>query len=106
MPRAVSVTLRSCVLDSFTFEPASSKNFARLASGTSDTLENCYYRTSFDTQGKQAFTVTAGAGMTIDFGQSTAVYGVSGITAYAAGLMYGDAFYASQGDTVALNLTA
>ena len=73
----------------------------------SPTLTNCYYLTApADMQGKRAHSVTAGGGVTLDFSQSTAAYSVSGITAYASGLMYGDTFYAGEGETVALNLTA
>ena len=57
-------------------------------------------------QGKQAFSVTAGSGVTIDFGAPGTVYGMSGITAYPAGLMYGTTFYAGPGDAVTLGLSA
>ena len=69
-------------------------------------LNNCLYMQSPGAeQGRQALSVTADAGVTMDPGQSTAAYDVSGITVYAAGMMYDGMFYAGAGDTVALGLS-
>ena len=71
------------------------------------TLANCYYLTPIGTaQGKQARSVTAGEGVIIDFGESAAACSVSGITAYATGLKYGDTFYAGPDETVTLELSS
>lgn len=68
-------------------------------------LTNCYYTRSVgDAQGKQAYSVTAGEGVTIGFGTPAATYGVSGITAYPTGLGYGGVFCAGNGDEISLTL--
>ncbi len=74
-------------------------------SGT-QSLTNCYYLTATGiAQGKQAYSVTAGEGVTADFGTPAAAYNVSGITAYTTGLKDGDTFYAGSGETVPLVLS-
>ena len=77
-------------------------------------VSNTYYLVSKDfsygqrlwsegKRGKWAYAVTAGEGVTIDFGAS-ASYGTSGVTAYATGLAFGGNFYASSGETISLGL--
>ena len=70
-----------------------------------DYAENCYYLNAAGIQrikGKQGFSVAAGPGVTLDFGEPKAVYPTSGITAYPTGLVYDDVFYAGSGETVSL----
>ena len=76
---------------------------------TNDHAYNCYSLNLIGidrVKGKKAVAVTAGKGVTIDFGTPGAVYPTSGITAYDTGLMYNGVFCAGQGETVALDLTA
>ena len=79
-----------------------SENFAR----NGITLDNSYYMTKLKgTQGKQAHSVKIGtAAITSDFGTATDTYSVSGITAYGAGVVYNNIFYAGEGDRVSLIL--
>ena len=71
--------------------------------GGAPTLTNCYYTQAFGkAQGRQAHAVTAGEGVTLDFGEPKAVYPTSGITAYPTGLVYDGVFYAGPGETVSL----
>jgi hypothetical protein len=66
-------------------------------------------------RGKRAYAITAGEGVTIDFGTPTATYGTTGITAYPVGMAYrrsgtpaasSSTFYAAGGDAVQLGLSA
>ena len=69
-------------------------------------LSNCYFLTpAAAAQGRQAFSVTAAEGITLDFGTPAAAYDVSGLSAYAAGLLYDGVFYAGAGETVPLSLS-
>ena len=70
---------------------------------------NCYYTRALgskENQGNQAYTITAGDGVTLDFSGEKTEYSVSGITAYAnnSGLKYGETYYAGKDDTVTLTL--
>ena len=68
---------------------------------------NCYYtRTLGTAQGKQAYTISAGENVTLAPSGTAKTYTVSGITAYENnnGLLYGDKFYAGNGDSVSLTL--
>ena len=100
-----NLTIRDCL-----FEPASVSNnintFYYDDTGTHPvTVTNSYCLTTYGTtQGKQAFSVTAGSGASIDYGDVAAAYSVSGITAYAKGLKYGDTFYAGSGEEISLTL--
>ena len=78
-------------------------------------VSNTYYFVSkdFDNQerlwsegkrGRQAYYVTAGEGVTIDFGAPAATYGTAGIVAYATGMARHGMFYAGQGDVVRMDL--
>ena len=74
--------------------------------GGAPTLTNCYYLTAVGTaQGKRAYSVQGGDGVTLDFGTPTANYAVSGVKAYATGLVYGELYYAGQGESVTLTVT-
>ena len=54
--------------------------------------------------GRQAYSVTAGGDVSLDFGEGTE-YAVSGITAHAAGLVYGNTFFAGEAEIVSLGLS-
>ncbi len=70
------------------------------------TLTNCYYTRALGTaQGKQARTITAGDNVTVGLCGTATKYDVSGITAYAKGILYNNAFYAGSGDEVSLTLS-
>ena len=74
--------------------------------GGAPILNNCYFMQSPGTaQGKRAYSVRGGDGVTLNFGTPTADYTVSGVKAYATGLAYGELFYAGQGETVTLTVT-
>ncbi len=72
---------------------------------TNNNAANCY---SLNVDGidrvkaRQGWSVTAATGTAIGFGTPTAVYDVSGITAYPTGLLYNGVFYAGAGETVTL----
>lgn len=81
------------------------KNLTLNENTGTDTLTNCYYTRSFGTaQGKAAHTITAGQNVSAALSGNPTEYDVSGITAYANGLQYGDVIYAGNGDSVALTL--
>ena len=96
-------TCRDCMFDAAELQAGkNTKNF----SYSGDNLTNCYYTWSLDegeNQGNYALAVTGDGAVDLDFGEGT-VYNVSGITAYATGLKYGDVFYAGAGEEVALGL--
>ena len=54
--------------------------------------------------GKQAYTITAGENVTIDYGTPVSEYDISGITAYETGLAYNGKFYAANEENVSLTL--
>ena len=66
---------------------------------------NCYYtRTLGTAQGKQAYTITPGADVTLGLSGTATEYNVSGINVYSSGIEYIGNLYAGSGDTVALSL--
>jgi len=82
--------------------------------GTATGSGNCYYtvagNNSSNYNGKQAFTITAGEGVTsLDVVKGAAsTYSMSGITVYEGtpGMTYGGTYYVGNGDAVVLALTA
>ena len=56
--------------------------------------------------GQQAYTITAGDNVTIDYGTPKNTYKTSGITAYATGLAYNGKFYAGKDDEITLTLNS
>ena len=82
--------------------------------GTATGSGNCYYtvagNNSSNYNGKQAFTITAGEGVTsLDVVKGAAsTYSMSGITVYEGtpGMTYGGTYYVGNGDEVQLALTA
>ncbi len=70
---------------------------------------NSYYTEALgDAQGKAVRSITAGENVTCEVlpvGDATETYSVSGITAYAEGIIYGDTFYYGSGDEVSLTLS-
>ena len=104
-----TITLTNCVYDPAALEDgetevsANSATFVR--NGSAGT--NCYYtRTLGTAQGKQPYTISAGENVTLALSGTAKTYTVSGITAYENnnGLLYGDTFYAGNGDSVSLTL--
>ena len=79
------------------------------------TVTNTYYNNAVsgnttharhNSRGKQAYTITAGDGVTINgLGTATDTYDVSAITAYATGIKYNDVYFAGSGDAVSLTLS-
>ena len=80
-------------------------------------LSNCYYTFGQSSncesgriatnKGKRVNSITAGEGvtsLTVNTGDATATYTVSGITVYAAGIKYNDVYYAGNGEEVSLSL--
>ena len=57
-------------------------------------------------RGKQAYTVTEGEYVAIDFGAPAATYGTTGIVAYPTGMDRNSTFFAGQGDVLPLDLVA
>ena len=101
-------TVANCVYDGSMDSGACNSTFNR----QTNSAENSYYTNlvniaSDRIKGKKACAVTAAAdsGVTLDFGAPTAVYAVSGITAYATGLVYDGVFYAGPNQTVTLGLS-
>ena len=102
-----SISITDSVFAPSAFEPTQSQNFTRKTSDCAVSIENSYYLNDApnDSQGLRGYAVTAGEGVTLDFGSPTAAYDVSGVTAYATGLVYGGAFRAGEGETVTLALS-
>ncbi len=68
-------------------------------------INNCYYtQTLGEAQGKQARSITADTGITIEGGGTVTEYDVSGITGFLEGIMYNGVLYAGYEDEVRLNL--
>ena len=69
-------------------------------------IKNSYYTQSLGVaQGTQARIITAGTHTTVDFAETpTQQYGLSGITAYATGIMFGGNRYYGKDDQVSLTL--
>ena len=66
---------------------------------------NCYYTAALGTaQGKQAYTITPGADVTLDLSGTPTEYNVSGINVYSSGIEYNGNLYAGSEDTVELSL--
>ncbi|MBR6027924.1 MAG: leucine-rich repeat protein [Clostridia bacterium] len=107
---AGSLTIRDCL---FAPSAASENNYHGggtfyYNSNDSNTavIENsCYLRTLGAVQGSRGYTVVPGEYVTVGFGEGAQTYSVSGLTAYTAGLGYGNAFYAGEGFNVSLILS-
>ena len=70
------------------------------------TFTNCYYTQSFGTvQGKQAYSITGISPVTVAMNGTPTSYSVSGIEAYAVGMVYDGNIIAGDGDQVAINLS-
>lgn len=110
---AKTVTVTNCLYapaaldEGEAFADSNSATFSREHSNYTATITNCYYTAALGAaQGKQAYTITAGDDVTLGLSGEATEYGVSGITAYENnnGLLYGDTFYAGNGDSVSLTL--
>ena len=68
-------------------------------------ISNCYYTQTLGTaQGKKCQVIKAGENIAVDFSGNGTVYDVSGITAYATGMEYGDWLIAGASQKVGLTL--
>ena len=92
---------------SFDFDTYDSQTFARLRDDNPDyaTFTNCYYtKVLGGAQSKMARSIAAGEYVTVAFSGQATDYTISGISAYSAGMVYGNTLYAGDGDAVSLNL--
>ena len=94
-----SATFRDCLCAPQTFEWFGAETFCY---DEADELQNCYYTLApNDDQGLQAYAVTPGEGVRLEFGQGT-VYDTAGLTACDTGLVWDGSFYAGAEQTVRL----
>ena len=93
-----SATVSNCL-------DASTSAFPLVAGSAATAASGAFYLSAEKAAGpgRRAFSVTAGEGVTIDFGAPVATYGTSGIAAYETGIARG-VFYAGEGDAVSLSL--
>ena len=93
-----------------TMSTANCATFARRRNASYVNFNNCYFMQDFNdgtnntAQGKQAYTIT-GDGVTVAMSGTATEYNLSGINAYATGLVYNSNIYAGEGDNVALTLS-
>ncbi len=105
-----TVTITDCLVDPAALaqgETMASGNSATFARGwnATTTATNCYFTDTLGVvQGKQAHSIIAGQGVTVEMANSAIQYGTSGITAYGTGIMYNGVLYAGVNDEVSLNL--
>lgn len=100
--KTVNISNSLFALAEVTIDDSDCYTFSR-RSGTN--ITNCYYAEALgELQGKQARSITAGEGVTVEFSGTAAEYGTSGITAYGTGIMYDGMLYAGNEDQVSLNL--
>ena len=100
--KTVNISNSLFALAEVTIDDSDCYTFSR-RSGTN--ITNCYYAEALgELQGKQARSITAGEGVTVEFSGTAAEYGTSGITAYGTGMMYDGVLYAGNEDQVSLNL--
>ena len=106
-------TYTNCVFapSEVTMGTSGSYTFSRLPNTTDDwqaTFTNCYYTEAFGTeQGKQAYTITGDADVTVANAGTATNYNFSGITGYSGtsvGIKYNNVLYAGNEETVSLNL--
>ena len=104
-----SVTFTNCLFipEEVTMSSNGSQTFARWRSGDNAVTigANCYYsQTLGAAQGKMMHSITGDANVTVAFNGQATNYGMRGIQAYSAGVVYDSTLYAGEGDTVSLNL--
>ena len=78
------------------------------------TITNCYYNTvvaqnllggTYSLQGKRAYSIAGGEGVTVANAGSATTHSVSGITLYDTGIAYGGVLYAGEGEAISVNLS-
>ena len=78
------------------------------------TITNCYYNSvvannllgsTYSSQGKRAYSIAGGEGVTVANVGSATTHNVSGLTLYDTGIAYGGVLYAGSGETISLNLS-
>ena len=104
--------ITDCLFDPVDFTPSMATNWSATVgrdggnSGSNYTITNTYYTQAFGhVQAKEVHSISAGDGVTVANAGEETVYGVSGITSYGTGILYGGVLYAGNGDAVSLNLT-
>ncbi|MBR6283411.1 MAG: hypothetical protein IKR25_03850 [Muribaculaceae bacterium] len=84
------------------FKSDGSATFCR---NTPTSITNCYYNETLgEAQGKMMRAIIAGDNVTLANAGTAIEYGVSGITSYGTGILYGDILYAGLDDEVQLDL--
>ena len=111
-PNYARTIFNNCVFapQEVTMSTTNSATFARRRNASYVNFNNCYFMQDFNdgtnntAQGKQAYTIT-GDGVTVAMSGTATEYNLSGINAYATGLVYNSNIYAGEGDNVALTLS-
>ena len=106
-----TVTITNCLVDPAalaqgeTMATDGTATFSREHTAYAAIITNSYFTDTLGVvQGKQAHSITAGEGVTVEMANSAIQYGTSGITAYGTGIMYNGVLYAGINDEVSLNL--
>jgi hypothetical protein len=101
-------TFTDCVFapTNVTVSATNSYTFANNSTNGIVEINNCYYTQTLGTaQGTLVHSITPGNYVTVAYnGNATAEYNVSGITCYDNAIMLNNVLYASDGETVSLNL--
>ena len=89
-----------------TFNTSWCQTFSRGGDMNLITITNCYYsQTLGGVQGKQRFSITGVAGVTVANAGEATEYTVSGITSYGTGIKYDGVPYAGQAEKISLALS-
>ena len=96
-------------IDIATPDGSNSRTFCRSSDNTTDgtTYTNCYYLSALQATeaGRQAYSITAGQGVTkLENAGTATLYSTSSITGYGTGIKYNGVLYAGNGEKVSLNL--
>ena len=85
---------------------SNSRTFCRQPSSTGADYTNCYYKEVLQGAdgGKQRYSISGGAEVTVANAGTATAYNVSGITSYGTGVKYSNVLYAGNGDNVSLTL--
>ena len=103
-----AIKFTDCLFDpgTLTIQAGGGGTFQR--NSMSSTFANAYYMKAYGSgytgQGKQAYSITHGDDVEIDFGTPVKEYSVSGITSYATGIGYADTFYAGSSEEISMTL--
>ena len=106
-----TVTFTNCLCAPTKVDIGSGTNkctFCRASSTSGAEYNNCYYTHIIQKNdgGKLADTISAGNFITVErSGSESAIYNVSGITAYSTGIIYNGILYGGSGDDIGLSLS-